>query len=432
MPEKTPRAFFSYSRLDSEFALKLAKDLRGAGAAVWLDQLDISPGEHWDSAVEKALANFSTMLLILSPSSVESTNVMDEISFALEENKLVIPVLYRDCKIPFRLRRLQHIDIRVDYEKGLGELLRTLGVVYPEAAAAAGAAFPSTSRENVQVSGTQTERDAIEKANLERIRQGRGETERRATERSAEVKEREMTEQAPTARDKAETERPARERAAQEQIADQLADAGRRSAPKEEWEEPQGRESLQVLPVKVTQRTLRPRYLIAVIGLVVALGLWWALRKTTTPSDKNVPVSVYSEGQNTQMPSTGNGLRLDSTEWVTEFLRASEGPDVDRLRPYFDDVVSPYFSLPRARWDVIENDKRNYFRRFPTIHYALVGQPTHTAGPSGGDVLEFELEYSTVRNDGQTLKGRSHLTMNMSSVDGRWRIAGISERKVTE
>src|SRR6266852_3699466 len=30
-------AFFSYSRQDSEFALKLAKDLRAAGAAVWLD-----------------------------------------------------------------------------------------------------------------------------------------------------------------------------------------------------------------------------------------------------------------------------------------------------------------------------------------------------------------------------------------------------------
>lgn len=135
MPEQTPRAFFSYSRHDSEFALKLAKDLRGAGAAVWLDQLDINPGEHWDSAVEKALENFPTMLLILSPSSVESTNVMDEVSFALEKNKVVIPVLYRDCTIPFRLRRLQHIDIRVDYEKGLDELLRTLRVVHPQAEA---------------------------------------------------------------------------------------------------------------------------------------------------------------------------------------------------------------------------------------------------------------------------------------------------------
>jgi len=370
MSAETPRAFFSYSRLDSEFALKLAKDLRRAGAAVWLDQLDISPGEHWDSAVEKALASFSTMLLVLSPSSVESKNVMDEVSFALEENKLVIPVLYGDCKIPFRLRRLQHIDIRVDYEKGLGELLRTLGVV-PKAKSAAVAASPTTSREETPVAGTQTARDAIEKANRERIRQERAEAERRATERSA-------------------------------------------------------------AEVNESRRTLRPSYLIVVIGLVVALGLWGALRKTTIPSDKNIPVSVHPEGPNLQTPSTGNGLRLDSTAWVTQFLRASEGPDVDRLRTYFDDVVSPYYSMPSARWDVIENDKRNYFLRFPTIHYALVGQPTDATGASGGDVLEFEFEYSTVRNDGQTLKGRSHITMNVTSVDGQWRIAGISERKVTE
>ena len=432
MSAETPRAFFSYSRLDSEFALKLAKDLRGAGAAVWLDQIDISPGEHWDSAVEKALASFSTMLLILSPSSVESTNVMDEVSFALQENKLVIPVLYRDCRIPFRLRRLQHIDIRVDYEKGLRDLLRTLGVVHAQAKAAAVAASPTTSREETQVSSTQTERDAIEKADQERIRQERAEAERRATERSAaEVKQRQMTEQARTARHKAEG--LAKERAAQQEMADQLAEASRRSTPKaKEAEERQGPEARQLLPVRVTQRTLRHRYAIAFMGLVVALGLWGALRKTTIPSDKNVPVSVHPEGPNAQMPSTGNGLRLDSTEWVTQFLRASEGPDVDRLRTYFDDVVSPYYSLPSARWDVIENDKRNYFLRFPTIHYALVGQPTRAAGLSGGDVLEFEFEYTTVRNDGQTMNGRSHITMNLSSVDGRWRIAGISERKVSE
>ena len=38
--------FFSYSRTDSEFVLKLAKDLRKAGANIWLDQLDIKAGSH--------------------------------------------------------------------------------------------------------------------------------------------------------------------------------------------------------------------------------------------------------------------------------------------------------------------------------------------------------------------------------------------------
>ena len=44
MAADAPAAFFSYSRDDSEFALRLAEDLKAAGAAVWIDQLDIEPG----------------------------------------------------------------------------------------------------------------------------------------------------------------------------------------------------------------------------------------------------------------------------------------------------------------------------------------------------------------------------------------------------
>jgi len=43
----TPKAFFSYSREDADFVMRLAADLRAAGAAVWLDQLDIRPGIAW-------------------------------------------------------------------------------------------------------------------------------------------------------------------------------------------------------------------------------------------------------------------------------------------------------------------------------------------------------------------------------------------------
>src|SRR5208337_5468641 len=88
-------AFISYSREDSEFALRLAGDLKAAGAAVWLDQLDIAPGQRWARAVQDALNDCPRMLVILSPASVDSRNVEDEVSFALEERKEVIPVLYR-------------------------------------------------------------------------------------------------------------------------------------------------------------------------------------------------------------------------------------------------------------------------------------------------------------------------------------------------
>ncbi len=55
-------------------------------------------------------------------------NVEDEVAFALEEHKTVIPVLYRDCKVPFQLRPFQNLDFRTDYPRGLKTLLKTLGV----------------------------------------------------------------------------------------------------------------------------------------------------------------------------------------------------------------------------------------------------------------------------------------------------------------
>lgn len=120
--------FFSYSRVDSPFVLKLAKDLRQAGVNIWLDQLDIAAGSHWDSSIEKALHGSKTLLIILSPTSVASENVMDEVSYALEEGKTVIPILHSTCETPFRLRRLQRIDFTGDYQSGFDHLLEAINV----------------------------------------------------------------------------------------------------------------------------------------------------------------------------------------------------------------------------------------------------------------------------------------------------------------
>lgn len=120
--------FFSYARHDAAFALKLAQDLRSAGANVWMDQLDIPAGKRWDEAVQDALEACEGVLLVLSPQSVESQNVLDEVSYALDEGKHLLPILHRACEIPFRLRRLQYIDFTADYATALDRLLNTLDV----------------------------------------------------------------------------------------------------------------------------------------------------------------------------------------------------------------------------------------------------------------------------------------------------------------
>lgn len=125
-------AFISYSRDDSEFALRLAQDLKAAGAKVWLDQLDIKPGTSWDNAIEDALLEATHILIILSPASSRSSNVRNEISYALEQGKIIIPVLYTECIVPLQLQRNQRIDFRADYARGLAALLSHLNVTNPD------------------------------------------------------------------------------------------------------------------------------------------------------------------------------------------------------------------------------------------------------------------------------------------------------------
>ncbi|HJQ35499.1 MAG TPA: toll/interleukin-1 receptor domain-containing protein [Thermoanaerobaculia bacterium] len=120
------KIFICYSRIDGEFAVRLDHDLDSAGFDSFLDQNDIPAGARWDEFVEKALKESTTVLVILSPSSVASQNVLDEIGYALREGKRVIPVLRKACQVPMRIDRLQHIDFTASYDAGFAQLTSAL------------------------------------------------------------------------------------------------------------------------------------------------------------------------------------------------------------------------------------------------------------------------------------------------------------------
>src|SRR6476620_1332475 len=126
IPAVNAKTFISYAREDSEFVLTLARDLRQAGANVWLDSFDIPVGKNWPRAVEDALDACGQFLIILSPASIRSDNVMAELDCALDEGKRVFPVLYQECKRPFRIRSAQYADFTAKYQKGLSTLLEAL------------------------------------------------------------------------------------------------------------------------------------------------------------------------------------------------------------------------------------------------------------------------------------------------------------------
>jgi len=101
---------------------------------VWIDRLDIRPGRQWDREVQEALRTSSEVLVILSPASIASDHVMNEVAYALDERIPVIPVHYAECHVPFHLRRLQFVDFRTDYEVGLQALISEITVAGTAAA----------------------------------------------------------------------------------------------------------------------------------------------------------------------------------------------------------------------------------------------------------------------------------------------------------
>jgi tetratricopeptide (TPR) repeat protein len=107
------KAFVSYSRKDSDFVLRYAGNLKG-DFDLWLDQWDIphlKEGDvNWDKAINEAILDCSHFLIILSPQSVMSDQVLGELWLALNKGKTVIPVLYQGCEVPRQLLRRQYID----------------------------------------------------------------------------------------------------------------------------------------------------------------------------------------------------------------------------------------------------------------------------------------------------------------------------------
>lgn len=117
--------FVSYSRADLEFARRLAADLRNAGIEIWMDE-SIRPGVAWDQAIEAALERCSEVVVILSPSSVESQHVRNEIVYAVNAKKTIVPLLYQPCAIPLSLTRVNYLDFTSAYEARLPELIASL------------------------------------------------------------------------------------------------------------------------------------------------------------------------------------------------------------------------------------------------------------------------------------------------------------------
>jgi hypothetical protein len=122
----SPQIFISYSHQETESAVRLATNLESEGYEVWLDRTDIQTGSHWDDEIVKGLNASEIFVVLLSNQSTESQNVKDEIGYAIDHNKHILPILLEECDVPFRLRRVQYVDFtQLKFEEGM-QKVRTI------------------------------------------------------------------------------------------------------------------------------------------------------------------------------------------------------------------------------------------------------------------------------------------------------------------
>lgn len=100
LPTQPGFLFISYSRVDEDFAKKLAGDLNRHDIPIWLDDLALRAGDNWPQIIAAAIDKCRAMLVIISPESMDSQWVERELSLADKKGKPVLPVLYRHTPLP--------------------------------------------------------------------------------------------------------------------------------------------------------------------------------------------------------------------------------------------------------------------------------------------------------------------------------------------
>ncbi len=88
--------FISYSRKDSEFVHKVYDAFKAIEKEVWVDFEDIPLSADWWKEIEAGIDAAETFIFVLTPNSVRSDICLDEIKYAVNANKRIVPILHLD------------------------------------------------------------------------------------------------------------------------------------------------------------------------------------------------------------------------------------------------------------------------------------------------------------------------------------------------
>ena len=94
-PATSLDVFITYSEVDSGFARRLNDALQNQGKTTWFAQEEIAAGTNFQQESYRGIERSNNLLFILSPSSVNALNCINELVYAAKLNKRVIAILHR-------------------------------------------------------------------------------------------------------------------------------------------------------------------------------------------------------------------------------------------------------------------------------------------------------------------------------------------------
>jgi len=153
------KIFISYARVDGiAIATRLYLDLERNGFVPWMDQRGgIALGERFDEKIQTAIDECDIFILIMTQGSVRINGFCrQELAYALENAKRVIPLKAEDCTAPVSISTYNRIDFREDYDQALIVLIEALktndfGMLDAVTVSSPGEALKSYSIENDDV-----------------------------------------------------------------------------------------------------------------------------------------------------------------------------------------------------------------------------------------------------------------------------------------
>jgi hypothetical protein len=137
-----PYVFVCYAHDDRDVVVEQVAWLREGGIQVWYDEA-IEAGSRWSDDLARAVEGCSAFLYFLSPRSVSSRHCLDEVHFALECGRPIVPVEIAPVTLTPGLQlslggqhrlfmhRMEPAQFRSKLERGLREAMSLVSVEHP-------------------------------------------------------------------------------------------------------------------------------------------------------------------------------------------------------------------------------------------------------------------------------------------------------------